>query len=143
MWCNDIGVIEGRCRIDFLQRLNLHSKVSVVESSEIHKILKKEGKNFRPNLRFLLDTYNRYGVRLHMFWGEGMIPPLSTYSSTEPVKFNIESKNWVDKNFEGDFEHLKPNITPFFETVKGYDYMTVVKVACELLQNRLSSKVWN
>jgi hypothetical protein len=57
-----------------------------------------------------------------------MIPPLSTYSSTEPLKFKIESKNLVDKNFEGDFEHPNPNIAPFFETVKGYDYMTVVKV---------------
>jgi hypothetical protein len=37
-----------------------------------------------------------------------MIPPLSTYSSTEPLKFKIESKNLVDKNFEGDFEH--PNL---------------------------------
>jgi hypothetical protein len=42
--------------------------------------------------------------------------------------FKIESKNLVDKNFEGDFEHPNPNIAPFFERVKGYDYMTVIKV---------------
>ena len=67
MGYNYIGIIEGRCRIDFLQRLSSHSEVRVVESSEIHKILKKEGRNFRPNLILLLDTYNRYGVRLSMF----------------------------------------------------------------------------